>query len=440
MSHLKISLFGAPLIEVDHTPIEFGRRKAIALLAYLAVTDQPHTRDTLATLLWPDYGDVDARAYLRGALHSIRAALGENWLQSDREMIALQQNEDTWIDVREFRSLIAECQTHPHLDELACSPCSDRLRQAAELYRADFMVGFNLPDSIGFNEWQSFQTEALRRELGAALERLVKNLSAQWNFPEAIAVATRWLAMELSHEAVHRHLMSLYTWNGQREAALSQFDMCQTTFKALGILPDAATVALYTAIKDDQLPPPETRPTKTAQLLRGIKHPLATPKHNLPVKRTPFLARESELTQIELLLAEPTCRLLTLIGLGGIGKTRLALEAAEDQVNCFAQGVVYVALVDLNSLELLIQEMANALQFRLQGSEAPQVQLFQFLREKELLLVLDNFDHLLHETEFIGALLAAAPHLKILTTSREPLALEQERLFRVEGMPYPDSG
>ncbi|HLY27619.1 MAG TPA: hypothetical protein VKQ72_14840, partial [Aggregatilineales bacterium] len=108
MPRLHLHLIGAPLVEVDDVPIETGRRKAIALLAYLAVTNQPHTRDTLATLLWSDYSAVNARAALRGVLNSVRAAFGERWLQSEREMIALRQDEDSWVDVSEFRRLIAE--------------------------------------------------------------------------------------------------------------------------------------------------------------------------------------------------------------------------------------------------------------------------------------------------------------------------------------------
>src|SRR5579863_9745427 len=108
MPHLKISLFGVPLIEVDHVPVKTSRRKAFALLAYLAVTNQPHSRETLATLLWPDDSQINALTTLRSVLKSLKAALGEHWLQSDRDLIALKQDDTSWVDVSDFRRLIAD--------------------------------------------------------------------------------------------------------------------------------------------------------------------------------------------------------------------------------------------------------------------------------------------------------------------------------------------
>jgi DNA-binding SARP family transcriptional activator len=130
MPQLKIVLFGAPLIAVNEVPVDLGRRKAIALLAYLAVTDQSHTRDTLATLLWPDYSQINARSALRGVLNSLKAALGDHWLQTNRETVALKLDENSWVDVSEFRRLLTECQKHAHADALTCSQCNERLVKA----------------------------------------------------------------------------------------------------------------------------------------------------------------------------------------------------------------------------------------------------------------------------------------------------------------------
>ena len=438
MPQLQIHLFGAPLIKVDHVPVETGRRKAIALLAYLAVTNRPHTRDALATLLWSDYTEVNARAALRGVLNSLKAALGDTWLQSEREMIALRQDEYSWVDVSEFRRFLAESQSHGPEDEPTWPQLSEQLASAEALFRDDFLAGFTLRGSAAFDEWQSFQTEKLRQELASVLERLVNGWRAAKDYPKAISYAQRWLNMDLLQESAHRALMELYALSNLRGSALRQYEACQAALSELGVNPEAATTALYQAISAGQFPPLENRTVPSPE---GIHFPpeLTLPKHNLPVKLTPFLAREAELSQIAGILADPACRLLTLTGLGGIGKTRLALEAAEEQLNCFAQGVFYVPLAALNLAEMLVQEIARALRFRPQEKEEPQAQLFRFLREKEVLLVLDNFDHLLDEAIFISSLLSAAPHLKILTTSREPLAIQEEWLLRTEGLRFPDS-
>src|SRR5260221_4527663 len=142
MPELQIHLFGAPLIKVDHVPVETGRPRAIALLAYLAVTNRPDTRDALATLLWSDYTEVNARAALRGVLNSLKAALGDTWLQSEREMIALRQDEYSWVDVSEFRRLLTESQAYGPEDEPKWPQLGDQLVMAEALLRHDFLPVF----------------------------------------------------------------------------------------------------------------------------------------------------------------------------------------------------------------------------------------------------------------------------------------------------------
>ena len=436
---LKLRLFGAPLIEVDHVLVEPRRRKAIALLAYLAVTNQHHTRDTLATLLWPEYDQVNARAALRGVLNSLKDVLGDKWLYADRELVALKENHRSWIDVKEFCRLLGECKTHGHEADQTCAKCIGLLTNAVEIYHDDFMAGFTLRNSASFDEWQSFQTEELRQEVASALERLVKALSDEQDFDKAIKYVQRWLAVDAFNELAHRYAMQFYSQSDQRALALRQYELCQIALNELGVEPQASTVELYTAIKEGQFPLPQPKKRKTSEFLRSLKTARTLPAHNLPPKLTPFLGREAERIQVAEILADPDCRLLTLTGLGGIGKTRLALQAAEDQLNFFAQGVFYIALASLPTPELLIQAIANAVRFRPQGSEALKTQLFKFLGEKAILLVLDNFEHLLDEVLVVSELLAVAPSIKILATSREPLALHEEWLIRLEGMPYPAS-
>ena len=172
-SAFQLRFLGPVQIERGGEPVRgLGSRKALALLAYLAVTGQSHTRDALATLLWPEQDQSRARNSLRGALVTLRKALGEGWLEADRESVGLCQGADPstslaehrelgertgrgfWLDVAEFRYQLAECQTHGHPPDEVCPACLRLLTGAAELYRGDFMAGFTLPDSPAFDAWQ----------------------------------------------------------------------------------------------------------------------------------------------------------------------------------------------------------------------------------------------------------------------------------------------
>lgn len=157
----------------------------------------------------------------------------------------------------------------------------------------------------------------------------------------------------------------------------------------------------------------------------------------LPSPVTPFVGRNDELYQLNKLLNDPACRLITLVGLGGIGKTRLAVEAAYKQNSNFTYGVHFVSLALVNSPDMLLFAIGNVMEFSFDGQQTPIVQLTNYLRDKSLLLLLDSFEHLLEAVPLVGELLAGVPHLKLLITSRERLNLQGEWALPIEGMEYP---
>ncbi len=159
--------------------------------------------------------------------------------------------------------------------------------------------------------------------------------------------------------------------------------------------------------------------------------------HNLPTQLTLFVGRIEEITEIKQLLANPDCRLLTVVGVGGIGKTRLALQAAGQIAISFADGVHFAALQPVTSIQFFLSTVADAIDFSLAGSEEPQLQLLKYLGNKELLLIIDNFEHLLHGVNLLTAILEAAPRVKLLITSREMLHLQEEWIFPLEGLAFP---
>lgn len=322
---MEFHFLGAPRLESHDAKgvtrqLVLDTRKAVALAAYLALTQTAHERDELAAFLYPDADGAHARAALRRTLSSLKTALVENVLDIERESIALSRDH-VRVDVLEFRSLVRQ-------------NTFDSLTRAAELYRGDFLAGFTLRDSPAFDEWQFFETETLRKQLASALEQLVGQLIAQpksrrdANKP-AIEYARRWLALDPLHEPAHRALMLLYARDGQRAAALRQYRECVRQLETeLGVAPLPETTALYHAIQENKLPAAEHQgrledEQKAEQLSSGVAE-------QLPHRPTdyPFIGRVREL---EILTAGysqimPGGCLLVIQGEAGIGKTRLAEE------------------------------------------------------------------------------------------------------------------
>jgi predicted ATPase len=241
----------------------------------------------------------------------------------------------------------------------------------------------------------------------------------------------------------HQQKMLALAHLGQRTAALAQYETCRHILgEELGVEPGVETKHLYERIRDEavssrgwpsQIAPDRAKQRPPAALPTSLPPlPLRVPAHP-----TPFIGREQELTDLNDLLTDPTCRLLTIIGPGGIGKTHLAVETARLAVAHFTDGVYFVSLAPLESTDSLIPTIAEALNFSFYEGANPQQQLFDYLRSKTMLLILDNFEHLLTGANLVTQILQAAPGLKILATSRERLKLRDEQLFHLSGIDFP---
>jgi predicted ATPase/DNA-binding SARP family transcriptional activator len=433
VSRLALFFLGAPRVELEGQPVHISRHKAVAVLAYLAMTKQGHRRDSLTALLWPEYDPSRGRADLRRTLAVLNRTLGSGWLTVDRETAGRNWDADVWLDAAEFQARLAERRTHGHPSDQICPACLTSLAQAVALYRDDFLAGFTLRDSPGFDDWQFFQTQELRDDLARALEQLAQGHGERGEFEPAVAYARRWVALDPLHEPAHCLLMQLYAGSGQRAAALRQYEACEQVLREeLGLPPDETTTRLFQAIKERRELPPEKGPIPLPTAL-----PAAKRRHNLPVQLTPFVGREDLLAEIAGLLNDPACRLLTLAGPGGSGKTRLALEAGAAQLQRFAHGVFFASLAPLNSVEAVVPTVAQALGFSFHEGREPQRQLLDYLRRRAVLLILDNFEHLLEGAGLVSEILRAAPASKILITSRARLNVEGETLFPVAGMRVP---
>ncbi len=409
---------------------DFATDKARALLAYLAVeADRPHRRDALAGLLWPDEPEPRARQSLRQALSYLRQAIGDRgaavpFLLISRQTLQFNAESNHWLDVAAFTALVEACERHRHRRLGSCLPCVRRLEQMADLYREDFLKQFFLGDSSTFEEWASLKREWLHREVVEALYHLTNYYERRGDYARAQRHAWRQVELEPWREEAHRQLMRLLALDGQRSAALAQYEVCrQTLTEELHIDPTEETTALYERI----------RAGETAPLSLGRPASL----HNLPPSPTPFVGREADLVELAELVASPDCRLVTLVGPGGIGKTRLALRVAADHVGVLAHGVAFVPLTPVSSPRLLAPAIADALDVPFHEQRDPEEQLLSYLREKEMLLVLDSLEHILEGSPLLSKMLRCAPDLMLLVTSRERLNLREEWVYEVQGLTYP---
>lgn len=297
MAPVEVMLLGPPRVHRDGARVAFDTRKAVALLAHLALSDRPRPRDTLADLLWPERDAEHARGALRRTLSTLRGAIGAEALDATRDRVSLVRGPALEVDVDRFRALVA----------------GDDLEAAAALFRGDFLEGFGLRDAPAFEDWQRGEADGLRRELAVALARLVQARDEDGEHGAALAHARRWLALDLLHEPAHRALIRLLALSGDRAAALDQYRDCvRTLSRELGVPPLLETTALYEAILEGTLSPPP---------------PPAPPAR--PQRRpSPLVGREADWRALLDThgAVRTDGRVALLEGEAGIGKTRLAEE------------------------------------------------------------------------------------------------------------------
>jgi DNA-binding SARP family transcriptional activator len=426
MTTLSIRLLGTFQVTRSGEPVTALTEKARALLAYLGVeTNQPYPRSVLAYLFWPDQPERTALHNLRQALVTLRQAIGDQeanppFLLITRQDIQFNPHSSYWLDVAAFERLFAPSQ-QPEQDRV------ERWRQAVDLYRGDFMAGFGLRDNVSFEEWLLVRREQYYRQALEAFEQLAGYYERQAEYKQALYYARMRITLSPWQEQAHRQVMRCLVQVGERNTALAQYQTCRRLLQEeLNVAPTEETTALYEQIRAGELnraaqtQPSETRPESANSF----------PRHNLPAQLTPFVGREKELAQIGDYLVGPDCRLLTLVGPGGIGKTRLALQAAKRVTDAFCDGVYFIPLAALPKAELLASTVSDVFGVSVD-------QLCGYLRSQKMLLILDNFERVLSGADLLVELLQAAPQVKVMATSQVRLNLQAEWLVRVGALPFP---
>lgn len=411
--HLDIRLFGGLEFIYNDKPLTgFRSSKVAALLAWLAVDARIHQREAIAGLFWGESSDSDAANNLRQSLSNLRSLVGSH-LDITRQTVAFRRDVSHALDVEIFDQAMQDSGQMEPTERI------ENLRRAVDLYWGDFLDGLLLRDAPEFEEWMLAQRVRYREAALQAMHALTDALMARSDYTGAIHTATRLLALDSWREEAHRTLMLALARTGQSSAALAQYESCrQILQEVFSAEPSAETTELYERIRAAR---------------RG-------PRHNLPPTFGALIGREDEMTEIRRLLADPSCRLLTLVGPGGVGKSRLALAGAVAAENAVLNGVWYAPMASLNpdQTDAIPLALAEALQLPLSGPVRPQEQIVDFLRHKEVLLLLDNLDHLIPHCAWLGELLQAAPDVKILATSRQRLNLRAEWLLDVSGLRVPD--
>jgi predicted ATPase/DNA-binding SARP family transcriptional activator len=446
---LEVRFLGQFEVRFDGKPLAIPTRNAQSLFAYLVLnTGKVQRRERLAGLLWPDSSEENARSNLRHELWRLRKSLKtdkQSYFITDDLTIVFNPSEDYFFDVHLLESTPLEGST------------TEDLIEALSAYQGELLPGF-------YEEWVSVERDRLNAYFEAKITRLLEMLQNDGRWGDVLVWGMRWTALGQWPEPAYRALMTAYSASGDLSKAAATYErFSRGVQKDLGIKPSEQTQALYKNLKSGQHTisliqaptsrnkSPSTTPEKAAPALTlpRVRH------SNLPKPLTSFIGRQKELQQVEQLVRRE--RLVTVTGSGGVGKTRLAIQIAEALAPQFRDGVWWVELASLsktgspkavyagqegkNAEDLVALAVAIALRIPEDPSLTILEGLLEGLREKKLLLVLDNCEHLIEDCSALAQrILSDCPEANILTTSREALGVPGEKAWPLPSLSLPKAG
>ena len=437
---LEIRLLGYPRFRLDDSEIDnrqFRNQRGVALVAFLAMTGVAHSRDTLATILWPE--SRNAKQSLREVLSKIRTVIPEDYLDDDTRKLGLKKGADLWVDVVEFRRLLSQ---YPPVGEADPGDCDERigsLTAADALYEDDFLNGFTLRGQNDFYYWQLEQSDQLREGHRLALKELVQCHFLQRSYSSAIIHAQRLVRIEPSDETANHMLMQAFALEGQRASALQQYDLYRQALEEEGLPLSDETTILYEEIQSGVFPPSDikaapretgVRPAAETRLAAdyAIRGDLRAKIYDTPgvifEKPRRFIGRHGLLAEV--MAACETFQHVLLTGLGGIGKTTLAATAAAEFLERHQGKVIWIEIVDA-APAMIFEAIARALDWNeILTNPSPQEQgigIRQRLLHMNALVVLDN----VWSGRSLFEIMKAMPdNIPVIVTSRRPIPLEGE--------------
>jgi len=453
---LQLNLFGSfSAKNRQGQEIAFRDDKVRALLAYLVVErDRSHRRESLAEIFWGQSPEPRARQSLRMALTRLRKSLSgviaetyekPPFLDISRQSVQVHPKMELQdIDIVEFEHLVAKCEAN-QVTSLDDAPfLRDWMSKAVTLYQGNFLAGFTLTDSPRFDDWLLMMQGRYEQQVLSFLHTLTEDaLDHKW-IQKAERYAQRQLEILPWLETAHRQLMRLYAQRGLRQLIDQQYQSCVHILETeLGTHPEPETEKLLEQIKLGQTKFKQT----TVVSQPGVA---AEVPNNLPRRYTPFFGREVERGKLIRALLDERYSLITIVGPGGVGKTRLSMDMSRHILHqpAFEDGVWFVPLdglrgEDENLYESIATTMAAILDVELVHPTNPHEQLFEYLQSKKLLLILDNFEQLIADAgdgvDFVLDLLQRATQIKIVVSSRRPLDTQLETVITLDGLPVPEN-
>ena len=398
----------------------FVSRKVDALLVYLACTRREHPRETLGELLWDDLSQERTMGNLRTALSDLQKHLAP-YLTITRYSAGIALDAPVSVDLVTLNRALDAADRALQLNEAFSAAAADALSDALHLVNGDFLRGFTIKAARGFEGWYTLEAERIRGRVIEAYGRLADHALGRRLFKQATEYASRMLVFDPLWEPAHRILMKALTHSGQRSQAISQYETCcKLLDEELGLEPEDETAALYEQIIAGEI---------SAQAEAS-----SAPSLELP--STPFVPRPALEARIEGLLNRPDARLISLVGPGGSGKTRLALNAAAKAARRFPDGIAFVPLERAEDITGAVAAIVGALPIGPQDLPLER-RLIEFLYGREMLLVLDTVERVTGIAAFVERLHTVARSTRILVTSQVPLNIKAEYAVSVGGMDVP---
>ena len=396
--------------QIFHNDVQisgFISSKALILFSYLILEKRTFARDILASMFWGDMPDKRAKANLRQALHNIQK-LFPDCFDVNRQMVTVLNEGQFQIDALDLQHLSQQDSISPQ-----------ELEQASALYKGEFLEGINSNDEFQLDDWLRGQREAYRIAYMTILERLAQHYVTAGIWKKAETSYTNLIRLEPWKESSHRALMLCMARQSNYTAAIMQYKTCQQM-----LMDEFGEQASY----------------ETRRIYEGILTARHRRYQQVIEPSHPLFGRNEEVQQLEGVLLDPNCRLITINGQGGMGKTHLARHISARNEILFLYGVVFLELNTVYNEEQLIRALCDALGLTPTQNDEPFKQIITYLQSQELLIVLDNFEHLLGSINILETLLESAPHITLLLTSREKLNLKQEYALELTGLPIPERG
>ena len=416
---IKITTLGNLLIRHNGSLVEnFVSTKTILLFVYLALHPGEHSRKKLAMLLWSETNDQQALKNLRTVISSLRQNVGDALL-IDRDTLAVNPEIDTWVDAAYFEQ---ECtKTFASTGKL---DLLKHMQVLADLYQGTFLSDVSYRDAVMLTDWITEKQHYLHQLYTRLLYEIVELAEKQHDYDTGLLYARRLVSLDPYWDAAHRQLMRLLTYANHANEALVHYEgFTRLLAEEIAAVPEAETTTLYEQIR-----------------ARLIHPPIENSQSKIILPDMPFVEVAEDITLAQRMLNTPQCRLLTVYGISGIGKTALATQVAYHRQHLYQDGAYLITLKGSQSARDLPYLVAGTLGIDFSShveTHDLEAIVIDYLKTRHILLVLDNYEHILPNTDFVQKILEEAPQLQVIITSQAPLNLFREWLLPLHGLRVP---